>query len=139
MSYTIQVFLKSSDFSQEYADLNHNGEDSPENIRFEWEDEFRINGHDLIVEVVHETSYNLEGELPDNTSFNYKIEPVIVFEFASREGITPLVFSTQILDEYFLDEDEKSLKIYLNDDEVVENPVSGVYLGLSHFPKELRG
>ena len=139
MSYTVQVFLKSADFSQEYADLNHNGADSPENIRFEWEDEFRINGDDLIVDVVRDSSYTLAGELNDNSAFNYVIEPVIIFEFASREGITPIVFSEQILDEYVIDETNKTLTVYLNDDEVVENPVPGVYLGLSHFPKELRG
>ena len=139
MSYTIKVFLKSGDFSQEFADENNNGEETAENVRFEWEDEFRITGEFSKVEILRDQVYPLAGENGDGTEFSYDIPGVSVFEFHETDGVTPMVISEKALDEYFLDTTKKTLEVYLNDDEVVENPVAGLYIVLSDFPVELRG
>jgi len=139
MAYTIKVFLRSGDFSQEFADQHHNGEETAENVRFEWEDEFRITGDFSKVEVQRGQVYPLAGENGDGSEFSFDIPDVTVFEFHGTDGVTPVVVSEKALDEYFLDTNRKTLEVYLNDDEVVENPVSGLYIVLPDFPKELRG
>jgi hypothetical protein len=83
--------------------------------------------------------FPLAGEQGDGTAFSYAIPAVTVFEFHSEQGITPVVVSEKVLDEYALNSSEKVLEVYLNDDEVVENPVAGLYIVLSDFPSELRG
>lgn len=138
MAYNIHIYLRSSDFSQEFADENNNGEESAENVRHEWEDEFRINGDFSEVEVLRDQSYLLSGEKGDNAAFSFDIPNVMTFLFHSAEGDTPIVVSEAAIDEYILDKNGKRLDIYLNDYEVVENPVPGVYLILSDFPPELR-
>lgn len=139
MAYTVKVFLKSGDFSQEFADQHHNGEETAENVRFEWEDEFRINGTIAKVEVLRDQVFPLAGEQGDGTAFSYDIPAVTVFEFHSEQGITPVVVSEKALDEYTLDNAKRVLEVYLNDEEVVENPVAGSYIVLSDFPSGLRG
>jgi len=138
MAYTIHVYLRSGDFSQEFADENHNGEETAENVRYEWEDEFRINGEFDKVEAVRDQTFPLSGEHPNEEFFSYDIPHVMVFEFHGTDGVTPLVVSEKALEEYVLDTNRRKLEIYLNDDEVVENPVSGVYIVQSDFPTELR-
>lgn len=138
MAYNVQVFLRNSDFSEEFADENHNGEDAPENIRHEWEDEFRINGDFSHVEVLRDQTYELKGDLGDDRPFAYQIPGVTLVVFHGDDGLTTLVFSEKALDEYILDADKNRFTAYLNDDEVVENPLPGVYIVLSDFPKELR-
>lgn len=138
MAYNVHVFLRNSDFSQEFADENQNGEESPENIRHEWEDEFRINGAFSHVEVLRDQTYELKGDLGDDHPFAYQISGVTLVVFHGEDGLTTLVFSEKALDEYFLDTENNHFEAYLNDDEVVENPLPGVYIVLSDFPKELR-
>lgn len=138
MAYNIQVFLRNGDFSQEFADEQYEGEESPENIRHEWEDEFRITGSHSKVEVLRDQVYELKGDLGDGHTFSYNIPGVTKVLFHGEEGITPLIFSEKALDEYILDNELQYLQVFLNDTEVVENPLPGVYIVLSDFPKELR-
>ena len=138
MAYNVQIFLRNSDFSQEYADEHYNGEDSPENIRHEWEDEFRINGTFSTVEVLRDQTYELNGDLGDNHPFSYKIPGMTIVNFHGEDGVTQLAFSEKALDQYELDTDHEHFEAWLNDEEVVENPLPGVYIVLSDFPKELR-
>lgn len=138
MAYNVQVFLRSSDFSQEFADERNNGEESAENIRHEWEDEFRINGTFAQVEVLRDQTCELAGELGEGRSFSYRIPGVTTVLFHGDDGVTKLVFSEKALEEYVLDTEKHHFQAFLNDDEVVENPLPGVYIVLSDFPKELR-
>lgn len=139
MGFTIQVFEKNSNFSQEFADATYNGQESPENTRFEWEDDFRINNDIDDVKVVRDTTYLLAGERGEGDTFAFEIPGVTIFEFHGEEGVTPVVFSESALDEYELDLNRKKLTVYLNDTEVIENPIPGIYIVLSRFPKELQG
>lgn len=137
MAAIVQVYLKNNSFSEEYAIEKHEGQDSPENIRYEWEDEFRINGDFTKVEIVRNGNYVLSGEKGDGTLFSHTIEDMMIFEFHAAEGITPIAFSEKAVDVYELKEDASRLKVILNDEEVVENPIPGIYIIASRFPKEL--
>lgn len=138
MSYTIQVFLKNGSFSEEYADEKYGGKDAPENIRYEWEDEFRLTDEVEVVEIDRDHAFELTGEMGEGQFFKYIIEDVTQFLFHHDHGTTPIVFSNACLEEYVLDHDRKRLTVFLNDNEVVENPIPGIYIVFSSFPKELR-
>lgn len=139
MSYTIQVYLKNNSFSEEYAQEKHDGKDSPENIRYEWEDEFRLSGPHQFKEVLRDQQYDLAGEKADGTLFSFVIPHLMRFVFESANGLVSLVFSEKAVDEYAIDTEKQKVVVILNDHEVVENPTAGVYVVLSDFPTELRG
>ena len=69
MSYSIQVFLKNNSFSEEYAQEKHEGKDSPENIRYEWEDEFRLTDASDVLEIVRDQPFILAGCHPIHLSW----------------------------------------------------------------------
>ena len=137
MAFIIRVYLKNSSFSEEYAQEKYQGEDSPENIRYEWEDEFKLAGNSVVLE--RNSTYLLAGERGESDAFSYDIKDVMTFVFVGDEGSTPVVFSEKAVDEYILDTTNKTVTVYLNDVEVIENPIPGIYIALSDFPKELRG
>ncbi len=139
MSYIIHVYLKNASYSEEYANENHKGEDSPENIRYEWEDEFAVRGDITEIETKRNAEYTLSGEKGEDDVFHVVFDDVFIFHFHTKDGITPLVFPESAVDEYELDKDRKKLRVYLNDDELIENPIPGIYLLGNKFPKELRG
>ncbi len=139
MSFLVYVYLKNESFSEEYAKEKYEGKDSPENIRYEWEDEFRVKGEDLTCEVTRQQSYLLAGEKGDGSMFSYEIPNVMIFLLKTGEDVTPIVFSENAVDEYIIDSEKSKLTVYLNDIEVVENPIPGIYIRLSDFPNALRG
>lgn len=139
MAFDIHVFLINSSFSEEYAQEKHDGADSAENTRYEWEDEFRLKAAIQNVSVKRNSNYMLQGEKGDGTLFSHEIPDVMIFEFSTIEGIIPVVVSEKAIEEYMLDTETNQLSVYLNDIEVIENPIPGVYIALSDFPKELAG
>lgn len=139
MSFLVSVFLKSCLFSEAYADEKHDGKDSPENIRYEWEDEFKIVGDVGLKEVLRNQDFVLAGEMGEDETFSFTINNVMKFQFEGDGEISSLVFSEKSMDEYVIDSEKNKLTVYLNDEEDVENPVSGVYIVASDFPKALKG
>jgi hypothetical protein len=139
MSFFVSVFLKSSSFSEAYANEKHDGKDSPENIRYEWEDEFKVVGEGVLKEVLRNQEFVLAGEMGENETFSYTISDMMQFQFEGDGEISSLVFSERSVDEYVVDLEKNKLTVYLNDIEDVENPVSGVYIAAADFPKALKG
>ncbi len=139
MAYTVQVYLKNGNYSAEYAQEQHNGEDSPENIRFEWEDEFRIKGVFADVVVKRDDVFQIEGEMGDGQVFSFTLPNMMLMELQAQTGSVTLGFSEKAVDGYEIDKEKQHITVFLNDDEVVENPMPGLYVVLSDFPKELQG
>lgn len=139
MSFFVSVFLKSSSFSEAYANEKHDGKDSPENIRYEWEDEFKVVGDVVLKEVLRHQEFVLAGEMGEDETFSFTISDMMQFQFEGDGEISSLVFSEKSVDEYVVDLEKNKLTVYLNDIEDVENPVSGVYIAAADFPKALKG
>lgn len=139
MAYIVNVFLRSSDFSEDFANEHHEGQETAENVRHEWEDEFRIVGDFTEVKVISGDTFTLAGEKGDGSSFSYEIPNVTTFLFDSEAESSKVVISHDAIDEYSLNHEKKRLDIWLNDTDDIENPVPGIYISVSDFPKELRG
>lgn len=139
MSFFVSVFLKSSSFSEAYANEKHDGKDSPENIRYEWEDEFKVVGDVVLKEVLRNQEFVLAGEMGEDETFSFTISDMMQFQFEGDGEISSLVFSERSVDEYVVDLEKNKLTVYLNDIEDVENPVAGVYIAAADFPKALKG
>lgn len=139
MSFFVSVFLKSSSFSEAYANEKHDGKDSPENICYEWEDEFKVLGDVVLKEVLRNQEFVLAGEMGEDETFSFTISDMMQFQFEGDGEISSLVFSERSVDEYVVDLEKNKLTVYLNDIEDVENPVSGVYIAAADFPKALKG
>jgi hypothetical protein len=139
MKLNAHFFLLNIDFSQEHADANHNGEESENNLKYEWEDHLSLSNEIKTVKT-HEGSFPLQGELPDGTSFKEEVDKMVLFECEGDDNSkTYFACSKQLIESYEIKEQEDTitLNVYFKDYEPLSNPTPGVYIAAQDFPKKL--
>lgn len=139
MKCRVHVFLLNEHFSQEYADIHHNGQDSELNLRYEWEDELEIKSEVSEIQEHVNAVFPLQGTMGDGKQFSYDVEGMHLFELISSSGNIVLGCSESILDHADIGktEDAWTIHIYLKDYEPMSNPIPGIYIASQEFPKEL--
>lgn len=140
MKCSVHFFLINDLFSEELAEREHGGEESEDNRRYQWEDEFAITTP--VAEVIsHEDMvYPLMGAMPDGTEFREEVGGMRLFELKGTGGNSTWVgCSESLLDEFDLAklEDEWVLTVFLKDNEPYANPITGIYIASKEFPKSL--
>ncbi len=135
MKLTLHYFLLNENFSPEYAEANHKGEETENNPKYEWEDEFEINDLDSF-KIIRNGNLPLSGELPNGEAFFVQVEKMFVIELVTNsQQKAYLGISESILDSF--EETESKISIYIKDYEPHANPMNGVYIASKEFPKEL--
>ncbi len=140
MNCNIHVYLLNDHFSQEHADTHHQGKESENNLKYEWEDEIDITSNVTEIKVHEDAVYPLQGELPDGESFSYEIERMVLFEIHSIDSPPTFVgASRSIISSWKQDliDGKIRLQIFLKDFEPMANPVPGIYIASKEFPKAL--
>lgn len=140
MKVFAHFYLVNENFSPEYAEAHHEGEESENNLKYFWEDELAIKNPIATIEEIDSAVYVLQGVLPDGTSFAYEVPDMTQVVLHGEDGtVTPLVFSNGIYHRYELDAhgDVMHVRVFFKDYEVFSNPIPGVYISANSFPKEL--
>ena len=140
MKCKIHTYLLNELYSQEFADTNHDGKQSEDNLKYEWEDELEISTPVEKVSELKNETYNLAGTLGDGTSFSYPIPNMRLVQIDSNEAPSFFIGSSEsILHELIITEKENAItiEIFLKDYEPLSNPIPGIYIGSKSFPKEL--
>ncbi|MES2589400.1 MAG: hypothetical protein V4622_10500 [Bacteroidota bacterium] len=135
MKLTLHYLLLNENFSPEYAEANHQGEETENNPKYEWEDEFDINDIDSF-QIIRNGKLPLSGELPNGENFSVEVDKMCVIELlTSSKQKAYLGISESILESF--EETENKITIYIKDYEPHANPMPGVYIASKEFPKEL--
>ncbi len=143
MNLHLHFIQVNSEFSQGFADDLHEGQESEDNIKRLWEDELKVSEPITEFKIKNNTSYTLAGFFPDNTEFNFEINDVTVIDCETEKG-TKMQFAVskkllkktdKVVDDK---KNETHLYFYLRDTHEIENPMNGVYIIKTDFPKELR-
>lgn len=139
MTVQIHFFLLNEHFSPEYAAANHQGEESENNLRYEWEDELEIK-HVRRVQIHRFHDLPMSGLLPDDSPFSVIVPNMLSIEIESDQHEQAFLgVSESILNNF--DETENGdttiIKVYLKDYEPHANPMPGVYIASKEFPQEL--
>jgi hypothetical protein len=140
MTVTINVKLVNSKFSQAYADKENEGEETEDNIKYLWEDEFEVQGNVTNFKVINNTSYLLNGLYPNDDEFSFEIPDITVLECTLDNGsITLLPFSKKAISKTEKVETDKKITFYVQLKSIREvvNPMTGVYILKDDYPKEL--
>ncbi len=140
MKCIINVYLLNEHFSPEHAEAHYGGEESENNLKYEWEDEFAITTPVIKIDVHPKGIYPLRGTLADGKEFSYEVENMLLFEIVAENGTSMYVgASSSIVDNYNLTEleDRFEIKMYLKDYEPMANPIPGIYIASQEFPKDL--
>lgn len=140
MKLNVHFYLLNYDFSPEFAEAHHNGQPSENNRYYDWEDEFTLTNAIKSVSILRHANYTLKGYRADGELFEEKVGNMILFEAHGEDGtLTQLGCSESILESYELVEKDKAffLAVTLAENEPLSNPVTGIYIAASDFPKNL--
>jgi hypothetical protein len=140
MKVTINVKLVNSKFNQAYADKENEGEETEDNIKYLWEDEFEVQGNVTNFKVINNTTYLLNGLYPNDDEFSFEIPDMTVLECTLDNGsVTLLPFSKKAISKTEKTEGKKSMTFFVHLKSVREivNPMTGVYILKDDYPEEL--
>jgi hypothetical protein len=140
MRVKVFFYQVNEDFSPEYAEANHGGEATENNINYHWEDVLELKNEIQKIEQFPTSSYVLKGVFPDGNNFEFEIQNIFRFDLIGEDKTcTSIAFSENIYHNFELTEKDGNAEIhvFLKDYEVFANPIPGVYIYIKDFPKEL--
>lgn len=140
MKVTINVKLVNSKYNQAYADKENEGEETEDNIKYLWEDEFEVQGNVTNFKVINNTTYLLNGLYPNDDEFSFEIPDMTVLECTLDNGtMTLLPFSKKAISKTEKTEGENSMTFFVHLKSIREivNPMTGVYILKDDYPEEL--
>jgi len=140
MKVTLNIKLVNSKFNQAYADKDNEGEETEDNIKYLWEDEFDIKGNVKNFKVINNTTYLLKGLYPNDDEFCFEIPNMTVLECTMDDNsVTLLPFSKKAISKTDKVDSKDGLYFNINLKSIYEiiNPMLGVYIIKEDYPKEL--
>ncbi len=143
MNLHLHFIAINSDFNQAIADDLYEGQESEDNIKQLWEDEFKVSEPIQAYKIKNNTTYTLAGFFADNQPFSFEIENMTIVDCTTESGDSmQFAVSKKLLKktEKVIDEatGETHLYFYLRDLIAIENPMNGVYIVKSDFPNNLK-
>lgn len=143
MNLHLHFILVNSEFNKGLADDLYNGEETEDNIKYLWEDEFKVSEPVKEFKIRNNTTYTLEGYFPNEQKFSFEIFEMTVCDCTTENGEKmQFAVSKKLIKKTEKRIDEKNnethMFFYLKDDQKMENPMNGVYILKSDFPKELK-
>lgn len=125
------------------ADDLHGGQETEDNIKYLWEDEFMVPQPVKDFKIRNNAVYTLAGYFPNGEKFSYEIWNTTITDCITVTGKKmQFAVSKKLLrkTEKIVDakKEETHLYFYLRDSLPMENPMNGVYLLEKDFPKELK-
>jgi hypothetical protein len=142
MKVTLNIKLVNSKFNQAYADKDNEGEETEDNIKYLWEDEFEVKGNVKNFRVINNTTYLLKGLYANDDEFCFEIPNMTVFECTMEDGsVTLLPFSKKAISKTDKVDSKDGLYFNINLKSIYEiiNPMLGVYIIKDDYPQELLG
>lgn len=142
MNLHLHFILVNSEFNQGLAQDLYNGEESEDNIKYLWEDELKVSEPIKEFKIVHNAIYTLAGNFSDGKPFSFEIWDTTIVDCITEENKKmQFVVSKKLIKKTDKIVDDKNnethLFFYLKDKTPLENPMNGVYILKSDFPKEL--
>lgn len=140
MKCTIHTYLLNDLYSQELADSQNNGEQSPDNKKYDWEDEMSVSSRVNDVVELKDSSYFLAGSLGEGSDFSIEVPKMRLLKITSTDAPDLYVGASEsIISEVRIAKtvSQWSIEIYIKDLEPMANPIPGIYIAAKEFPKEL--
>lgn len=143
MNLHLHFILVNSEFNKGIADDLYQGEESEDNIKHLWEDEFQVSEPVKEFKIVNNAIYKLAGFFPDDKPFSFEIRDMTIVDCITESGnAMQFAVSKKLLKKTEKVVDEKTndthLYFYLKDATPMENPMNGVYIVKTDFPTELK-
>jgi hypothetical protein len=142
MDLYLHFILVNSEFNQGLADDLYEGQESEDNIKHLWEDELKVSEPVKEFKIKNNAIYTLAGYYPDDKPFSFEVWDMTIVDCTTeKDGKMQFAVSKKLLKktDKVVDEaaNETHLYFYLRDTSAL-NPMDGVYILKTDFPKELK-
>ncbi len=141
MKVTINIKLVNSKYDQAYADKDNEGDETEDNMRYLWEDEFEVKGNVTEFKVKNNTTYTLQGLHDDDEEFNYVIPDMTILECHMQDGtINQFPISKKLIistDKQQKGQDLLLFEVKLKSVKPLVNPMDGAYFLTDDYPTPL--
>lgn len=140
MKVTITVKEVNPDFDRELAEKEFDGKESEENILYNWEDEFDVQGDVSEFKIRNNVPFDLHVQTGE-ASKTYTIESMMVLDTILEDGnTTSCAFSRSLVKDTKKVVTQKGnihFFVFLKGGKKIVSPVTGIYIAQKDFPKEL--
>lgn len=127
--------MPNEEFSQDFADAKHGGEESEDNYKILWEDEFQFTGDIKSVELTKESTYLLCGE-KDGEAFEFPVKNMKIWKIKG-DNENQIALSENVIGKESIQAELGVFEITFKEKSVITNIIPGVYIDVKDFPKEL--
>jgi hypothetical protein len=139
----IHFILLNFDYNQSIADDYNDGDESPDNVKHLWEDEFKVSEPVNEFKIKHKENYALKGFFSDDKPFDFEISNISMVDCTTINGVNQqFAISKKLIKSIDKHIDEKNqsthITFYLHDNYPFQNPIDGVYIIDKDFPNELK-
>jgi hypothetical protein len=142
MKVTLTVKEVNPEFDREYAEKQHDGKESEDNILYNWEDEFEVSGDVKEFKVRNNAPYILHVQMEaDKEVKTYEIPSMTLVDCILEDGsFTTCAFSRSLV------KDTKKVQhkngnihfyVFLKGGKEIVNPITGIYIAAKDFPSDL--
>lgn len=140
MKVTITVKEVNPEFDHELAEREHEGQETADNILYNWEDEFEISGEVKDLKIRNNATFDLQVE-NDEEVLTYPIPSMMIIDSHLDDGkVTSCAFSRSLVKDTKKVVNAKGdihFYVFLKGGKNIITPVTGIYISAKDFPDEL--
>jgi hypothetical protein len=126
-------------FSEDLANTLHHGNETEDNHRYHWEDEFAVHNV-LTFSVAEHGEYQLKGTQSKGGDFSFAIPNMTVITLSLINGSeAQFAISNQLIERVTQTSNDQDIHmlVELKDSEPFANPITGIYIANHDFPIQL--
>jgi len=126
-------------FSEDLANTLHHGNETEDNHRYHWEDEFAVHNV-LTFSVAEHGEYQLKGTQSKGGDFSFAIPNMTVITLSLLNGSeAQFAISNQLIERVTQTSNDQDIHmlVELKDSEPFANPITGIYIANHDFPIQL--
>lgn len=141
MKVTVHFYQLNRDFSPEHAEAHHNGEESENNLKYDWEDELEVSENLQAVQLIRKGVFTLQGQYPDGTVFSEDIPNMLLIEMTLTDGQKGYMGASESMVANVEQEGSAEhviFNVFLKDYEPCWNEMPGVFIASKDFPKSIK-
>lgn len=142
MKVTLTVKEVNPEFDREFAEQQHDGKESEDNILYTWEDEFEVSGDVQEFKIRNNATYQMHVQMEaDKAVKTFDIPSMTLVDCVLDDGtVTTCAFSRSIVKDTKKVVDKKNnihFFVFLKGGKQIVNPMTGIYITAKDFPTDL--
>lgn len=142
MKVKLTVKEVNPEFDREFAEKQHEGKESEDNILYNWEDEFEVTGSVADFKIRNNAIFQMHVQMEEDKALKtFDIPSMTMVDSTLEDGtITTCAFSRSLVKDtkkVLAKNGDIHFFVFLKGGKQIVNPMTGIYITAKDFPSEL--